>query len=64
MINSQSLSHSQKLKLWREHKEDKFKEIAMDRSVMFNYFYKNNDIFHFIDRVDHEFYTYSGMYSG
>ncbi len=52
MINSQSLSQSQKIKLWREHKEDKFKEIASDKSAMFNFFYKNNDIFRFIEGID------------
>ena len=49
MINSQSLSLGQKRKLWREQKEDKFKEIASSSSAMFNYFYNNNDIFKFIN---------------
>ena len=59
MLNSQSLSLMQKRKLWREQKEDKFKEIASSRSAMFNYFYNNNDIFKFIAEEDFLVYSYA-----
>ena len=64
MINSQQLSHNQKLKLWREHKEDKFKQIAGDRCATFNYFINNNDIFGFIKPEDYILYSYSHIHSG
>ena len=57
MINSQSMSLSQKQKFWREHKEDRFKEMAGDKCATFNYFYNNNDIFHFIDEMDIRTYS-------
>ena len=57
MLNSQSLSYNQKVKLWKEQKEDKFKEIAMDKSSLFNYFYTNNDLFKFIDEEDFLIYS-------
>lgn len=63
MLNSQSLSINQKIKLWKEHKEDKFKQIATDKCAMFNYFFNNNDIFHFIDDADFEFYRYQVSYT-
>jgi hypothetical protein len=58
MLNSQSLSAKQKWKLWREQKEDKFKEIAGNKSTMFNYFYNNNDVFKFISEQDFAIYSY------
>jgi len=57
MISSQSLSMTQKQKLWRQHKEDKFKEMAGDQCALFNYFYNNNDIFKFIDDFDFNIYS-------
>jgi CRISPR/Cas system CSM-associated protein Csm5 (group 7 of RAMP superfamily) len=62
MLNSQSLSINQKIKLWKEHKEDKFKQIATDKCAMFNFFLNNNDIFHFIDDGDFDFYRYQAPY--
>mgnify|MGYP000913895778 CR=1 FL=1 len=49
MINSQAISLTQKQKMWREQKEEKFKDMAGDRCSIFNYFFNNNDIFHYID---------------
>jgi hypothetical protein len=58
MINSQAISLSQKKKLWKEQKEEKFREISNDRCQMFNYFYNNNDIFKFIAQDDFGYYSY------
>lgn len=58
MINSQAISLSQKKKLWKEQKEEKFREISNDRCQMFNYFYNNNDIFKFIKEEDFGYYSY------
>lgn len=57
MINSQSMSLSQKQKFWREHKEDRFKNMAGDKCAMWNYFFNNNDIFKFIDELDFQMYS-------
>lgn len=43
-----SLSLIEKKRLWNEQKYDKFEEISQDKSLMFNYFMLNNDIFKMI----------------
>ena len=63
MLNSQSISVRQKWKLWREHKEDQFKEIATSQSTMFNYFFNNNDIFKFIADDDYAIYKYLSLHT-
>ena len=57
-MNSSAMSLNQKWKLWREKKEEKFKEISVSKSAIFNYFYNNNDIFKFISEEDFLLYSY------
>lgn len=38
--------------MWKEHKEEKFRNIANDPESMFDYFFENNDIFKFIKPED------------
>ena len=57
MLNAQTISVSQKWKMWRDHKEERFKQMASDPSSMFEYFYINNDIFQLIQEPDMLIYT-------
>jgi hypothetical protein len=57
MLNAQTISVSQKWKMWRDHKEERFKQMANDPSSMFEYFYLNNDIFQLIQEPDMLIYT-------
>lgn len=38
--------------MWEEHKYDTFNQISKDKSLMFNYFISNNDIFKMISPED------------
>jgi hypothetical protein len=57
MINSQSMSLSQKQKFWQDHKRERFQAMAGDKCALFNYFFNNNDIFGFIDPLDGQLYS-------
>lgn len=46
------ISYSEKKRMWEEHKYDTFNQISKDKSLMFNYFISNNDIFKMISPDD------------
>lgn len=57
MINSQSMSLSQKQKFWQDHKRERFQAMAGDKCALFNYFFNNNDIFGYIQPLDVQIYS-------
>lgn len=56
MIHSESISLAQKKRLWKEKKEEDFKNMAGDDCAIFNYFYENNDLFRMISNRDYRRY--------
>jgi hypothetical protein len=51
------MSLAQKQKFWKEQKEDRFKAMAGDKCALFNYFFNNNDVFHFVEETDFQMYS-------
>lgn len=50
------MSLTEKKRLFEETKYNDFEEISKDKSLMFNYFLQNNDIFRMIsEEDDHKF---------